>query len=202
MTNTSNNVDVGLLSDQEVVKAILKRNKTITYEYLYKKCYPLFKSVYNKYYTDCENCVELINDIYVLIMSPGKKTGKIPLAHFGFRCTLTSWLKLVAENHCKGLYKKRINATNEIQTISKMGVPSNLVTVDIENLNLNKRDVSKVIEQITPERYKLLIQYRYIDEKTNEETAEALNMTMLNYYNKHKLAKAKVINILKKEGLL
>lgn len=202
MINKSDNVDVGLLSDQEVVKAILNHNKTITYEYLYKKCYPLFKSIYNKYYTDCENCIELINDIYVKIMSPGKKTGKIPLANFGFRCTLTSWLKLITENHCKGLYKKRINASSDIQTISKKDLPHELVYIDIETLSLNKLDVSKVIEQITPERYKLIIQYRYIDEKTNEETAEALNMTMLNYYNKHKLAKAKVINILRKEGLL
>ena len=75
MINKSDNVDVGLLSDQEVVKAILNRNKTITYEYLYKKCYPLFKSIYNKYYTDCENCIELINDIYVTSFQKEKVSG-------------------------------------------------------------------------------------------------------------------------------
>ena len=51
-------------------------------------------------------------------------------------------------------------------------------------------------------RYRNLIELRYVKEKTNEETADILGMTMDNYYNKHKLAKAQFCNILRKEGLL
>jgi hypothetical protein len=46
------------------------------------------------------------------------------------------------------------------------------------------------------------MELRYIEEKTNEETAIVLGMTMDNYYNKHRLAKAQFSNILRKEGLL
>lgn len=46
------------------------------------------------------------------------------------------------------------------------------------------------------------LELRYVEEKTNEETAMVLEMTMDNYYNKHKLAKAQFCNILRKEGLL
>ena len=36
--------------------------------------------------------------------------------------------------------------------------------------------------------------------KSNEETAEALGMTMDNYYNKHKLAKEQYVRVLRKES--
>ena len=40
---------------------------------------------------------------------------------------------------------------------------------------------------------------RYLEEKSNEETAEILGMSMENYYNKHKLAKAEYIRVWRKE---
>jgi len=58
------------LTDEKIVQAILDRNKEITCLYLYKKCYPIFESAHRKYYTDCENPTELINEIYVYILTP------------------------------------------------------------------------------------------------------------------------------------
>lgn len=55
-------------TDQEIAQAILRRDTFITKAYLYRKCYPLFKAIYDKYYTDCENPIELINEIYVYTM--------------------------------------------------------------------------------------------------------------------------------------
>ena len=96
-------------SDEEIVHHILHRDEEETIRFLYQQCYPLFKSVYNKYYTDCDTCVEFINQIYLLIMTPRKSTGVSPLQTFGFRCTLTMWLKILAENYCKQLFKKKID---------------------------------------------------------------------------------------------
>ena len=97
------------LTDKEIVDAILNRDAVITRLYFYEKCYPLFKACYDKYYTDCETCVEFINQIYLLIMTPRKNTGEAPLQAFGFRCTLTMWLKIIAENYCKQLFKVKID---------------------------------------------------------------------------------------------
>ena len=77
------------LTDEEVVSAILNRDARITRLYLYEKCYPLFKARYDKYYTDCETCIEFINEMYAYIMTPGVKTGKCYLSTFGFSCSLT-----------------------------------------------------------------------------------------------------------------
>lgn len=48
-------------------------------------------------------------------------------------------------------------------------------------------------------RYSELIHLRYLELKTNEETAKELGMSLENYYNKHKLAKEQYERIFRKE---
>lgn len=201
-TNYDTQPDIYSMSDQEVVQALLDRDKGITYNYLYKKCYPLFKSIYKDYYTDCENCIEFINEIYTLIMIPGKKSGKIPLANFSHKCTLTFWLKRVAINHCKRKFKRkpRFTVTSDLTREDSMRQFGGTEEIDLSSVN--KEDVKKIIDLVKPERFRQIIIHRYLEEKTNEETALLLNMTRDNFYNKHLIAKSKVIGILKKEGLL
>lgn len=193
---------IEILSDQEVVEAILKRDKDVTYEYLYKKCFPLFKSIYTKYYTDCNTCMEFINDIYVHIMSPSKKTCTIPLANFKFRCTLTFWLKQIAENRCKELYKKKPNTT-AIGDHFTMDRFTDLAGSDNLDLTaINKDDLQKVLNQVKPGRFRNIIEHVYLYGETNEEASKALNMSRNNFNTKHFIARQKLITILKQEGLL
>lgn len=189
------------LTDKEIVDAILNRDTIITRLYFYEKCYPLFKACYDKYYTDCETCVEFINQIYLLIMTPRKNTGEAPLQTFGFRCTLTMWLKIIAENYCKQLFKVKIDFFDSEKATSDRFNPAE-DSLDLDFSAIYSSDVKRVLEMMPNTRYSRLIELRYVEEKTNEETAMALEMTMDNYYNKHKLAKAQFCNILKKEGLL
>lgn len=186
------------LSDQEIVCAILNRDRDITIEYLYKRYYPLFCAIFNKYYTDCETVLEFINQIYALILMPGKKNGRAPLETFGFRCSFGSWLKLVAINYCKQSFNRRIDEDdNPIDTDRN---PSNPISPNLDSLN--KSDLEQVLQSMKNYRYREIIRLRYVEEKTNEETATLLGMTMANFYNKHKLAKEQFIQTLKKEGLL
>ena len=57
-------------NDFELVQALLKHDEVVTREFFYKKCYPLFKSVYDNYHTDCSSCIEFINEIYIHLLSP------------------------------------------------------------------------------------------------------------------------------------
>ena len=185
------------LTDEEIVDAILNRDARITRLYLYEKCYPLFKARYDKYYTDCETCVEFINEMYTYIMTPGVKTGKCYLSTFGFSCSLTCWLKIVAENYCHQLFKKRLDVVDVQDSGRKMPEP---ISPNIDSLN--RRDVEIVLSLMPNKRYSTLIHLRYVEEKSNEETADILEMSMDNYYNKHKLAKEQFAKILRKEGLI
>ena len=186
------------LSDQEIVEAILKRDKNVTVFILYQKYYPLFNAIFNKYYTDCENTIEFINQIYVLILTPGKISHKAPLSTFNYRCSLGIWLKLVAENYCKQSFKKKLNKDDSLIEGDRKTICQTSPNID----SLNKHDIDVVLQNMRNRRYREIIRIRYLEEKSNEETAILLGMTMDNYYNKHKLAKEQLVNELRKEGLL
>lgn len=67
---------------------------------------------------------------------------------------------------------------------------------------LNMEDAKRVLMMMPNERYRRLIEYRYLDEKSNEETAKLLALSMTNYYNVHLRAKAQFCTVLKMEGLI
>lgn len=194
-------MEISQYTDQEIAQAILNRNTFVTKEYLYKKCYPLFKAIYDKYYTDCENTVELINEIYVYILIPNRETHRSKLQDFGFRCSLTMWLKIVTENYCHQLFAKRIPTDENIfVTDDRNDLGDDSFITKTHKLDMD--DVQKILSMMPNQRYRKLIEYRYIDEKTNEETALLLDMSMANYYNCHKRAKEQYCEVLRKEGLL
>ena len=194
-------MEIDNYTDQEIVQAILDRDTFVTKEYLYKKCYPMFKAIHSRYYTDCETTIDFISEIYVYILSVHPQTGTCKLAGFRFMSSLYSWLKVVSLNYCHCLYAMRMDANNNHNIDDDRELIEDL-SVDLDVSRLDKRDVQALLMQMPNIRYRRLIELRYVQEKTNEETATALDMTMQNYYNKHKLAKAQFYAVLRKEGLL
>ncbi len=196
-----NTMEIDKYTDREIVEAILCKDAFVTKEYLYKKCYPLFKAIHSKYYTECENVAELINEIYLYILTPHRLTGRCKLADFGFRCSLFMWLKIVSEHFCYNLYGKKIvifeNFLVDGDRISYIDR-----SLDSEFNSLNMDDVKRIVSMMPNARYRHLIELRYLDEKSNEETATLMSLTMTNYYNMHLRAKAQLCSVLRKEGLL
>ena len=194
-------MEIDRYTDREIVQAILNRNTFITKEYLYRKCYPLFKSIHNKYYTDCETPIELINEIYTYILWPHKDTHESKLQNFRFRCSFPMWLKIVTEHYCQQLFKKRIPASDDNDTCEdRNDIGEDSLLQNTRELDMN--DVRKILSTMPNQRYSKLIELRYVEEKSNEETATILGLAMSNYYNSHKRAKEQYCDALRKEGLL
>lgn len=194
--------DIRQLSDKDIVKAIIAKDAEVTKLFFYEKCYPLFKSVFEKYETDCNDCIEFINEIYVHIMVKSSRSGLSKMEGFGFNCTLTNWLKIVTENYCHQVFKKkkRMPIDEKPDGSDSLSQTSDSIGIDLHLLNLS--DLEKLLGMMPNERYRQLIRYRYLDGHTNEETADLLGMKMDNYYNKHRLAKKQFRQILKKEKLI
>lgn len=193
--------DLASMSDPEIVDAMLRRDTRVTRWFLYSRCLPLFASVHARYFTDCASPEELIGEIYLYIMTPGKTTGRSKLEDFGFRCSLPMWLKVVAANYCHQLFSRRIPRTENISP-SDDRFPGEEHSLLQNSDPLDVADVKNLLAMMPNERYRRLIQLRYVDELSNEDTARILGMTMANYYNCHKRAKEQYCEILKKEGLL
>ncbi len=189
--------------DQILVEALLSKDRKVTQEFLYRKCWPLFKSVYDNYYTDCESCVEFINEIYIYLLTPEKETGTPKLASFGFRSSLFTWLKTVCIFYCYKRFKRkgRAEINNFFENVDDVGVR---YLPETDSINHNDsifagHDAETILGLMPNRRYSNLIRLRYLEEHTNEETAALMGMNMNTYYSKHKLAKDQFVKTLRKE---
>ena len=189
------------MSDRDIVSALLSRNRYVTEAYFYRKCYPLFKACFDKYYTDCENCIEFINEIYLYLMLPNPEFHESYMQRFSFRCSLTGWLKIIAETYCYQLFRKKGEIIQE--SLDDTDRFTELAdSIPIEHSSFANEDLKHVLAMMPNMRYRELIRLRYVESYSNEETAEKLGMSMNNYYNKHLLAKKQFVTALRKEGLL
>lgn len=189
------------MSDRDIVSALLSRNRYVTEAYFYRKCYPLFKACFDKYYTDCDNCIEFINEIYLYLMLPNPESHESYMQRFSFRCSLTGWLKIVAETYCHQLFRKKGEIIQE--SLDDTDRFTELAdSIPIEHSSFANEDLKHVLAMMPNMRYRELIRLRYVESYSNEETAEKLGMSMNNYYNKHLLAKKQFVTALRKEGLL
>ena len=197
--------------DLQIAKALIKRDNLVTRKYFYQQCYPLFKSIYDNYYTDCANCKEFIDEIYIVVLAPSKTTGKCQMENFRGESTLTSWLKTACLYYCYKKYESKsrmpiyeplIFLNNQEKEDDGGRDEEKFGSIEIDFNNLNREDALAILKRMPNKRYSEIIRLRYLEMLTNEETANELGMTMDNYYNKHKLAKAQYIRIQRKEVLL
>lgn len=192
--------------DLLIAKALIRRDEWVTRRFFYQQCYPLFKSIYDNYYTDCACCKEFIDEIYVVVLSPGK-TGKCQMENFRGESTLTCWLKTACLFYCYRQFdiKEKMPKyefllhSNENNTEEDNRTDAIYGSVEIDFSNLNREDALIILKQMPNRSYSELIRLRYLELLTNEETAKVLGMTMDNYYNKHKRAKEQYMHIYGKE---
>lgn len=197
-----------LMDDYMIVNAILLRDKNVTQQYLYIKYYPLFKSVYDNYYTDCQSCLEFINEIYIHLLTPNKNTGLCKLQTFKFGSTFATWLKTVAVYYCYEHYRRKQKVTfveekNETENNRSDRLEQYSASMYAEEHIMCREDLEALLSLMPNKRYALIIKLRYFEGLSNEDTATALQMSMDNFYNKHMRAKKQFNEILKKEyGIL
>lgn len=194
--------------DLQIAKSLIVRDEMVTRKYFYQQCYPLFKSIFDNYYTDCANVKEFIDEMYIIVLAPSKLTGKCQMENFRGESTLTSWLKTACLFYCykqfeiKGKMprKERLPLSNADDD-DGVGDRADSIfgSLEIDFSNINRQDAQVIIKQMPNKRYGELIRLRYLELKTNEETAKELGMSMENYYNKHKLAKEQYERIFRKE---
>ena len=68
--------------DLKIAKSLIIRDERITRCYYYKQCYPLFKAIYDNYYTGCACCKEFMDEIYIVVLAPSKVTGKCQMDNY------------------------------------------------------------------------------------------------------------------------
>lgn len=181
-----------------IANAILNRDSAVTVEFLYRKCYPLFKALFDNYETDCSDVKEFIHEIYAFLLTPGRDSNICPLSTYRSEGSLFSWMKLVGRSYCYARFRKKEKLRVELIDISDI-YDAYQPSLNFDMSSLDKMDVERLLQMMPNKRYSQLIKLRYIFSYSNDETAQYLGITMPNYYNKHKLAKEQFIRIYNKE---
>lgn len=186
--------------DLAIAKAIMQRDVRVTLQYIYKTCYPMFKAIFSQYYTDCQNCKEFIDEIYVIILTPGVRTGYCPLSNYRGESSLKTWLRNACLSYCYSRFKKKINTVEFPQTQDGEDIESKVIkmaeiasAVSLDTTELDQRDEEivqqSILKRMPNKRYSKLLKLHMIDKLTHQEVAKEMGMTMPNYYNRRKLAK-------------
>lgn len=197
--------------DLVIAKALINRDEKITRQYYYEQCYPLFKSVYDNYYTDCNSCKEFMDEIYIVVLAPSKITGKCQMENYRGESTLKTWLKAACLYYCydKHELKQRMPIYEPLPLPEekdeddlfggdrKIGIE---LSNPIDFSSMNRADVEALLSLMPNTRYRDIIRLLYLEQKTHKETAEALGMSMKNYYNKRILAEKQYKKICGKES--
>ena len=69
----------------------------------------------------------------------------------------------------------------------------------IDFSGMNRADVETLLSMMPNTRYRNIIRLLYLEQKTHKEVAEALGMSMDNYYNKRILAEKQYKQVCRKE---
>lgn len=193
--------------DLKIARALIDRESAVTRTFFYKQCYPLFKSIYDNYHTDCSSCIEFINEIYIVVLSPSAQTGKCQMENFRGESTLASWLKSACIFYCYNKYKRKermpmieqlTNNCDENDNHSDRYIDLG-ASCEMDCNKMNQEDVNTILELMPNKRYKELIKLRYLESKSNEEVASIMGVDMDNYYNLHKRAKSQYERVYRKE---
>lgn len=149
-----------------------------------------------------------MDEIYVVVLAPSKITGKCQMENFKGESTLRSWLRTVCLYYCYEKYGlKKVLPPYEPLPVDNNGDEDGgsdrtdkiYGSTEIDFSDMNRADVETLLSLMSNSRYRRLIRLRYLEQRTNEETAKELGMSMDNYYNVHLRAKAQYDKVCRKE---
>lgn len=184
---------IALWPDNKVVKSLLNFEQLPTAEFFYGKTYPVFKSLYNRYFTDCPEVIDFIHEIYVDIIEQRPVSKCCKLETFNYKCSLKNWVGVVAISYCCAKFKRKPPVDEGVLSEDGDRILPSEPSILMDMGKLNREDVEAIINMMPNKRYRELIRYRYLDDLDNEETAKKMGMTMKNYYNKHRSAKLQYV---------
>lgn len=196
--------------DLQIAKSLINRDEKVTRDYYYKECYPLFKSIYDNYYTDCHSCKEFMDEIYIVVLASSKITGKCQMENYRGESSLRSWLKSVCLFYCYEKYKlkKRMPLYEPLRSLSEKNgeydddndrFDGKYGSIEIDFSGMNRADVEALLSMMPNTRYRNIIRLLYLEQKSHREVAQALGMSMDNYYNKRILAEKQYKQVCRKE---
>lgn len=164
------------MTDKEIIFSLVAHDPKVTSQFFFKDCRPLFISVirrvFDKQIVDYD---EIISELYILLMENDAKK----LRSFKFESSLYQWLKTVATRHCLLLKSK----AKVIDDESQEPLNNSQRNLSFAENSQARMDMETLLRQMKNQRYALVIRLLMIEDKTPEDVARQLCVTVDNLYN-------------------
>ena len=180
------------MTDQEIISSLIAHDPKVTAQFFFKDCRPLFISIIRRVFgNQIVDYDEMISELYVLLMENDARK----LRTFKYESTLFQWLKTIAVRHCLELKRRGKVIDNESQE-PLVNSGKNLSYVESSQA---KMDVESLLRQMNNQRYALVIHLLMIEEKSPEEVAKQLSITVANLYNIKRRAMKALVEVALKD---
>ncbi len=181
MTNLSND------ADSQIVDALLARDNSVTHQFLYVNCRPLFLSVVNKVFDHPVALEEFVAELYFYLMEDNGKR----LRQFQGRSSLYQWMKVVALRFALRLKTKNSVIDNSSsESLYLQNVPD-----DTSSDQQASGDVENLLQRMSNLTYVYVIRRHLLDGVDEPTLAEEMNMKVSNIYNLKRRAMAALTKI-------
>lgn len=180
------------MMDKEIITSLIAHDPKVTAQFFFKDCRPLFNSIIRRVFgNQIVDYDEIISELYVLLMENDARK----LRTFKHESTLFQWLKTIAVRHCLELKRRGKVIDNESQE-PLVNSGKNLSYVESSQA---KMDVESLLRQMNNQRYALVIHLLMIEEKSPEEVAKQLSITVANLYNIKRRAMKALVEVALKD---
>lgn len=180
------------MTDQEIISSLIAHDPKVTAQFFFKDCRSLFISIIRRVFgNQIVDYDEIISELYVLLMENDARK----LRTFKYESTLFQWLKTIAVRHCLELKRRGKVIDNESQE-PLVNSGKNLSYVESSQA---KMDVESLLRQMNNQRYALVIHLLMIEEKSPEEVAKQLSITVANLYNIKRRAMKALVEVALKD---
>lgn len=175
------------MRDLDIALKLIAHDDTITRQFFYQNCRPLFYKLIGDIFTTHVDYDELVNELYVHLMENDARR----LRSFNGDSSIYQWIKKVAYNFFLDLKLHRRVIENESND-SLYEKRDELVDSSEQEAQM---DVATLIDQIENERYRMVLQKVVIEGMDYDELSEITGLKKSNLYNIKKRAMAELERI-------
>lgn len=164
------------MTDQEIISSLIAHDPKVTAQFFFKDCRPLFLSAIRREFgTQIVDYDEIISEIYILLMENDAKK----LRSFKFKSTPYQWLKTIATRYCQLLKSK----AKVIDDESQEPLNNSGKVFSLAESSQARMDMETLLRQMKNQRYALVVRLLMLEDRTPEEVARQLSVTVDNLYN-------------------
>ena len=168
------------MTDSEIIQYLIARDNKLTQEFFFVKCKPLFQSIIGLVFSHPVDYDEVVNELYCELMANDARK----LRSFGYRSTLTQWLKVVAIHYFIRMRDNVIGNRSKEPLYDKDKSDNN----ECESHISASMDLEALLAKVKNERYVYVIRKLILENVEPAFLAKSMGITTDNLYNIKKRA--------------